>query len=378
MADQDYYEVLGVERDASQPDIKKAYRKMALKYHPDRNKDDPDAAERFKLAAEAYEVLSNAETRQRYDRWGKAGLEGVPLHEFTNVEDIFGAFSEFFGGGGLFDGLFGGVRTRQPARGRNLRVSLEIDLAEALHGTEKTINLSRQELCDTCSGSGAEEDGVRTCSYCRGHGEVESRQAFFRMRTTCPRCGGRGSVISDPCPDCSGTGRRQKEVEVVVRIPAGIESGTRLRVRGEGEPAQSGSRGDLYCDVYVRAHGVFERSGPNLYCEVPIGYATAALGGAVEVPMLEGTPHELKVPKGTQSGDVLRVRGGGVPEMGGKTRGDLVVRVAIETPQKLTPRQEEILRELAEIEKENVSERRKGFLDKIREYIYGESGGDLD
>jgi molecular chaperone DnaJ len=374
MADQDYYQVLGVERDASQAEIKRAYRKMALKYHPDRNKDNPDAAERFKAAAEAYEVLSNDETRRRYDRYGKAGLAGVPLHEFTNVEDIFSAFGEFFGGGGLFDGLFGGTRTRQAARGRNLRVSLELELREVLQGAEKSISLNRHELCEACSGSGAHEDGVRTCSYCRGHGEVESRQAFFRMRTTCPRCGGSGTVIADPCKDCGGSGRRQKEVEVIVRIPAGIESGTRLRVRGEGEPAQSGARGDLYCDVYVRDHAVFERSGPNLYCEVPIGYPTAALGGTIGVPLLEGEKHELKVPKGTQSGDLLRVAGAGVPEMGGTTRGDLIVRVAIETPQKLTPRQDELLRELAEIEEENVSERRRGFLDKLREYIYGESG----
>jgi molecular chaperone DnaJ len=376
MADQDYYQILGVDRAASQADIKKAYRKMALKYHPDRNKDDPDAAEKFKDAAEAYEVLGNPETRDRYDRFGRDGLRGVPLHEFTNVEDIFGAFSEFFGGGGLFDGLFGGARARQAARGRNLRVSLEIDLTDVLEGAERTITLTRQELCETCAGTGAKEDGVRTCSYCRGHGEVESRQAFFRMRTTCPRCAGRGTVIADPCTDCNGTGRRQKHVDVVVRVPTGIESGTRLRVRGEGEPVRSGARGDLYCDVYVRDHPVFERSGANLYCEVPIGYATAALGGEVRVPALEGGTHDLKVPRGTQSGDLLRVRGAGVPEMGGSARGDLVVRVAIETPQKLTPRQEELLRELAEIEQENVSERRKGFLEKLRECIYGESGED--
>ncbi|MHC5033895.1 MAG: molecular chaperone DnaJ [Planctomycetota bacterium] len=374
MADRDYYEVLGVGRDASLADIKKAYRQMALKYHPDRNRDDPNAAEQFKAAAEAYEVLGNEETRRRYDMYGKAGLEGVPLHEFASVEDILSVFSDFFGGAGIFDEFFGRRRAQQAARGRDLRVTLEIGLRDVLAGTEKSIALSRADICETCGGRGAPEDGIRTCSQCRGHGQVESRQAFFRMRTTCPRCRGKGTVIVNPCGECEGTGRRRKDVEVTVQIPPGIESGTRLRVRGEGEPSPDGPSGDLYCDVFVRENPVFERRGVDLLCEVPIGYPLAALGGNVEVPMLEGNTCELAIPQGTQSGDILRMRGLGLPHMGRKGRGDLLAHVVIETPRRLTPRQEELLRELAEIEAVHVSEKRKGFLDRIKDYIYGGEG----
>lgn len=372
MADRDYYDILGVSRDASQAEIKKAYRKRALELHPDRNPGDSSAAGKFKEAAEAYEVLSNEQTRQRYDTYGRAGLDGVPLHEFSSVDDILNVFSDFFGGGGIFGDFLGGGRTRRQARGRNLRVALEIDLRDVLTGTEKDIALTRQELCSTCSGTGAAEDGVQTCGYCRGSGQVESRQAFFHMRTTCPRCGGRGSVISTPCDACGGRGRTGRDVEVTVKIPAGIESGTRLRVRGEGEPTPNGPAGDLYCDVYVRDHEVFERSGPNLLCEVPISYPTAALGGTVEVPTLDAEPCDLAIPGGSQSGDILSVRGAGLPVLNGRSRGDMAVRVVIETPRKLTPRQEELLRELADIEQANVAEKRRSLFDKLKDAIYGE------
>jgi molecular chaperone DnaJ len=372
MAGRDYYEILGVDRDASQAEIKKAYRRMALKYHPDRNAGDSEAAETFKEAARAYEVLGNEETRRRYDRYGEAGLEGVPLHDFASAEDILSFFGDFFGGSGFFDSFFGGREARRASRGRNLRVSLEIGLREVLTGTEKTIALTRSEICERCAGRGAPESGVRTCSQCRGHGQVESRQAFFRMRTTCPRCGGRGVVITDPCGACRGTGRREREVEVTVQIPAGIESGTRLRVRGEGEPSRDGGRGDLFCDVFVSDHPVFERSGPDLVCEVPISYAKAALGGTVEVPTVEGETADLAIPRGIQSGELLRLRRRGLPDLRRGGRGDMLVRVVIETPQRLTARQEELLRELAQIENVNVSEKRKGFLDKLKSYIYGD------
>lgn len=372
MTDRDYYDVLGVDREASPANIKKAYRKMALKYHPDRNPGDPQATELFKDAAEAYEVLGKEETRHRYDLYGKAGLQGVPLHEFSSVDDILSVFSDFFGGAGIFDDLFGRRGARRPATGRNLRVTLEIELHEVLTGTEKTIALTRAAVCEQCAGRGASEDGVRTCSACRGHGQVESRQAFFRMRTTCPRCGGRGTVITNPCSACRGRGRRERQVEVTVKIPVGIETGTRLRVRGEGEPIPSGPSGDLYCDVFVRQHPIFERSGRNLLCEMPIGYPTAALGGPIEVPTLEGEMCDLAVPAGTQSGDLLIMRGLGLPDMRGGRRGDLAVRIVIETPRRLTARQKELLGELAEIEKANASATRKSFLEKMKAYISGE------
>lgn len=370
MAERDYYEILGVGSDASEEEIKKAYRRMALKYHPDRSPDNPEATERFKEAAEAYEVLSNEETRRRYDLYGHAGLKGVPLHEFSSVDDIFSVFSDFFAGTGIFDDLLGARFTRTARKGRSLRVTLEVDLAEVLTGTEKTIALARAEMCDKCQGSGAPEDGIRTCSRCRGYGQVESQQGFFRMRTTCPRCHGQGRVIVDPCSQCGGTGRVEKEVEIIVKVPAGMESGTRLRVRGEGEPSGAGPRGDLYCDVFVADHPVFERAGADLLCEVPINYPTATLGGRIEVPTLEGDLHELAIPRGTQSGKVFRVPRRGLPSVQGRGRGDILVRVVVETPQKLTPRQEELLKELAEIENVNVSERRKSFLEKIRDYLY--------
>jgi molecular chaperone DnaJ len=374
MSEHDYYEVLGIDRDATQAEVKKAYRRKAMELHPDRNPDDPAAAEKFKEAAEAYEVLGNEETRNRYDRYGRAGLQGVPLHDFGSVEDILSVFSDFFGGAGIFDSFFGGTAGRRPGRGRNLRVSLELDLREVLDGAEKMIDLARMEVCKECEGRGAPKEGLRSCGQCRGHGQVETRQGFFRMRTACPRCGGRGTVVVDPCPKCGGRGRIHKEVEVTVRVPAGIESGTRLRVRGEGEAHPDGPSGDLYCDVFVRPHDVFERNGPDLLCEVPIGYPTAALGGVVDVPSLDGEARELAIPHGTQSGDVLRLRRLGLPRLDGGGRGDMLVRVVIETPRRLTQRQEELLRELAEIEEENVSERRKSFLSKLKDYIYGEEG----
>ncbi len=371
MAERDYYEVLGIARDASKAQIKKAYRRLALEYHPDRNPENPQAAEKFKEAAEAYEVLSDDEKRRRYDRYGKAGLRGAGVHQWSSVDEIFSTFSDIFGGS-VFEEFMGRRGGRGGRAGRNLRVSLQVSLEEMLSGAEKTIELRRQEPCSKCDGRGAAPDGLRTCSACRGYGEVESRQGFFSMRRTCPRCNGRGTVVTDPCTQCGGAGRVEREAEVVVRIPPGVETGTRLRVPGEGEPSPDGPRGDLYCDVYVSEHPVFERNGRDLHCELPIGYALAALGGEAEVPTLEGESLEVAVPAGTQSGERLRVRGLGLPDVSSGRRGDLVVHVMIETPRKLTPRAEELLRELAEIERENVTEKRRGFLDKIREYLYGE------
>ncbi len=375
MAGRDYYEILGVDRDASGEQIKKAYRKKALRYHPDRNPDDPDAAEKFKQAARAYEVLSDPEKRERYDRHGEAGLKGAGVHDFGSFDEVFSVFSDVFGGG-IFEDFFGGRRRRGPRKGRSLRVAVEIDLEEVLTGTERTISLRRAEPCPECEGRGAGPDGIRTCSVCRGHGQVESRQGFFSMRRTCPRCGGSGKRIVEPCPRCEGTGRVREDAEITVQIPAGVESGARLQLRGEGEAAPGGIRGDLFCDVHVREHPVFERNGGDLFCEVPLSYPTAALGGDVEVPTLQGESYELRIPPGTQSGELLRIRSMGLPDVRTGGRGDLIVRVTVETPQKLTPRQEELLRELAEIEQVNVSQKRKSFLEKVKDYIYGKEKSD--
>lgn len=377
MAEQDYYDRLGVDPDASQEEIKKAYRELALKYHPDQNPEDPEAEQKFKAAAEAYEVLRDPQKRRRYDRFGKSGLRGEDLGGFRDPEDIFSAFSDIFGES-FFEEFFGGRtrrggRRRRP-RGRDLRVLVELDLEETAEDVTKTLTIRRLETCEQCGGDGSRPGtSPQTCPRCRGYGQVENRQGFFVMRTTCPRCRGAGAVIQDPCPGCNGHGTSEEDVDVEVQIPAGVESGTRLKMRGEGEAAPGGRRGDLFCDVKIRPHPLFERDGAHLLCTVPVNYPTAALGGAVEVPRLGGTTEEVDVPAGTQSGEVLRLRGEGLPYPRGRGRGDLLVRIQIEVPRKTTDRQEELLRELAEIEEANVSEKRKSFLERIKNYIYQKS-----
>jgi molecular chaperone DnaJ len=366
----DYYEVLGVGRDASSEDIKRAYRRLALRFHPDRNPNDAEAEQRFKEAAEAYEVLSDPDKRTRYDRYGHAGLSGTGFHEFTSAEDVFEAFSDIFGGG-MFGDLFGGRRTRRgPRPGRDMRVHLELDLLEAAKGVRREFEIRRLEMCAQCSGTGAKR-GTKpiTCSYCSGRGEVLQSQGFFRIATTCPGCHGRGTQIREPCPECNGTGRISAKRTIAVEVPAGVDTGMKLRVPGEGEPGDNGApRGDLYCYVSVREHPLFHREGLNLICQVPIAFTQAALGAEIEVPSLLGK-QRLSVPRGTQSGEVFHLRGQGMPHPHGRGRGDLVVQVIIETPRKLTKRQEEILRELAELEQRHVSPERKSFFDKLRDYF---------
>ncbi|MBI3468778.1 MAG: molecular chaperone DnaJ [Planctomycetes bacterium] len=366
----DYYDVLGVGRDANADEIKSVYRRLALKFHPDRNPNDPEAEKKFKEAAEAYEVLSDADKRSKYDRFGHAGLSGTGVHEFRDAQDIFDVFGDIFGGA-LFGDLFGGRRGRGgPRAGRDLRMQLDLDLFEAAKGASKTMDIRRQEICSQCGGSGAKR-GTKpvTCSYCGGRGQVFQSQGFFRIATTCPSCRGTGSQIRDPCPECSGAGRVVATRTLQVDIPPGVDTGMRVRLRGEGEPGGNGApRGDLYCYINVREHPLFHREGVNLICQVPITFAQAALGADVEVPSLSGK-QPLSIPRGTQSGEVFQLRGQGMPDPHGRGRGDLVVQVIVETPKKLTKRQEELLREFAELENSHVSPERKSFFDKLREYF---------
>jgi molecular chaperone DnaJ len=356
----DFYEVLGIKRDATAEEIKKAYRQLALKNHPDKNPGDPEAERRFKEGAEAYEVLSDQGKRQRYDRYGHAGLEGAGVHDFRNAEDIMSAFGDIFGGG-LFGDLFG-QRRRGPRAGQNLDLKLEIELQEAARGATKSININRHEYCSECNGSGARKGTVATtCNYCGGQGQVVQARGFFQVATTCPGCGGEGVRVTDPCGGCRGTGRVLMPVNLKVDIPPGVESGMLLQVRGQGEPGDPGApRGNLRIQVLVRKHTFFERNRNDLFCQVPISFAQAVLGGDIEVPTLDG-PDRLHVPRGTQSGDVLRLKGRGMPDIGGRGRGDELVEVVLETPRTLTARQEELFRELADLDHEDVSPKRKSL-----------------
>ena len=370
MAKRDYYEVLGVERSASADEIKSVFRKLALKYHPDRNPGDKSAEQKFKEAAEAYEVLSDPEKKRRYDQFGHEGLRGTTMRGFSSFEDIFDAFSDVFGGG-LFDGFFGGGR-RRPRRGASLECEVVLEFEEAAFGESKTIDVTRQEICENCSGRGA-RPGTQpvTCPYCGGRGQIVQAQGFFSIQTTCPRCKGRGTHIETPCPRCDGVGRAAKRTKIDIRVPPGVQDGMSLRLAGQGEIGDDGAlRGDLYCYLHVKPHPLFERAGDDIVCHVPIGFGQAALGAPVEVPTLRGKAL-LNIPCGTQSGDVLRLRGQGLPRPRGG-QGDQLVAVTIETPRKLTAKQEELLREFAETENEHVTPERKGFLDKVKDYFSGQ------
>jgi molecular chaperone DnaJ len=375
MDKRDYYEVLGVEHTADQDTIKRAYRKLALKYHPDRNQNDADAETNFKEAAEAYEVLSDPQKRNLYDRGGHQGLRGAGVGGFSSFDDIFSAFGDIFGGAGggggsIFDSLFGGGRRSGPRRGPSLRVRVALSFEEMATGTEKTFSLDRRERCDTCGGSGS-KPGVDpiVCATCGGHGEVQQSQGFFSVRTVCPHCQGAGQRIKEACPECQGQGRLVKTKEIVVKVPAGLEDGTQLRIQGEGETGDDGgSRGDLFCVIQVEPHAILERHGRDLVVVVPIGMAQAALGATVQVPSLEGNK-PLKVSPGTQSGDVKTMSGLGLRDPNGYGRGDLHVRIVVEVPKKLTNRQKELLLELAETEDQNVSPIRKSFFEKVKEHF---------
>jgi molecular chaperone DnaJ len=363
----DLYEVLGVAKTATDEELKKAYRVLALKHHPDRNPGDEEAAAKFKEASEAYAILSDPEKRAVYDRYGFAGLQGG-LPNFGDAESIFESlgdlFGDFFGGGGR-------RRQRGPRPGEHVHYRIDIDLLEAARGTRKTITVPRREVCDECKGSGCKK-GTKpaTCRQCNGQGAVFLSQGFFRIQQTCRGCGGSGVVITDPCPGCRGWGRTQANRTLELNLPPGVFDGFTFALQGEGNAgAVAGApRGDLICEVQVREHPLLHRDGDHLFCRLPISFSQAALGGVAMIPTLDGTiDHEL--PSGLQTGDIVSISGKGMPSLRSGRRGDLKVQVIIETPKKLTKRQEELFRELAELDQKHVTPQRKSFFDKVKEFF---------
>jgi len=364
----DYYEVLGVERTASDKVIAEAYRRLAIKHHPDKNPGDEDAIALFKEAAEAFEVLGDREKRARYDRYGHAGAAAG--RQFTDVNDIFAAFGDIFGDsafGDIFGGRGGGRRAH---KGGDVRCDVTLDLIEAARGVSKTVEFERHEVCGDCQGTGAKAGSARlTCSYCGGRGQVVQSTGIFRVQTTCPSCHGAGSIVKEPCPKCRAAGYVRQRVKRDVQIPAGIDDQMRVRLPGEGDPSTNGGpRGDCYCFIKVKEHPLFQRDGQHLIVRIPISYSQAALGSTIEVPSLDG-PVDLRVPAGTQSGELFKVRGRGMPSPRARGVGDLLVQVNIEVPKTISPKQEELLRQLAEHEHVEVTPHRKSFFEKVREYF---------
>ncbi len=365
----DYYEVLSIERNADSGEIKKAYRQMALRYHPDKNKGDKEAEEKFKEAAEAYSVLSVPEKRARYDRFGHAGLGqsggGVDPDIFADFSDILG---DFFGFGDIFGG--GGGRRRQRAnRGADLRYDLEISFEEAAFGKKTKVKIPRRVNCDHCGGSGADpKHGPTTCTTCGGRGQVAYQQGFFTISRTCSQCRGMGQIIRDPCPECKGSGRLLEEKVLEIRIPPGVAHGTRLRVSGEGEPGQNGGHpGDLYVDIGVQEHPFFRREENDVLCEVPISFAQATLGGEINVRTLDGE-ERIKIPEATQTGAIFRLRGRGIVSLNGRGRGDQLVQLTVVTPTRLTTEQREIFEKLGELSHESRID--GTFFDKVRDFFH--------
>jgi molecular chaperone DnaJ len=371
MDKRDYYEVLKVARTATDQELKSAYRKLAMRYHPDKNPGDASAEEKFKEAAEAYTVLSDAEQRRRYDRFGHAGVSstaganwGAP--GFGGIEDILG---DLFGFGDVFGGARSGSRRSAAQRGADLRYDLEITLEDAANGMTANLRIPRLETCDTCKGSGAAAGTQpETCTTCNGSGQMRFQQGFFSVARTCHACRGVGKVIKSPCKECRGAGRVEREKQMEVKIPAGVETGSRLRVQGEGESGVSGgASGDLYVVIHVAEHEHFERQGSNLYAAVPITFAQAALGADIAVRTLEAED-KVKIPVGTQTGTVFRLKGKGMPVLGGRGRGDLFVSVTVVTPTSLTREQRKLLEQLATVENKDLED--KGLVDKVRD-IFG-------
>jgi molecular chaperone DnaJ len=381
-AKRDYYEILGVERDASSDQIKGAYRKIALKNHPDRNPGDPEAESRFKEAAEAYAVLSDAEKRQRYDRFGHAAVDGPSGGGgFSSVEDIFAHFGDLFGGGGggFFEQFFGGGggRGRGARRGASLRVDLELTLEEVAEGAKKTIEINRPETCEPCQGSGAKPGtSPKTCATCGGAGQVAISQGFLSIRQTCPTCRGAGSTVAEHCKACGGRGATPRKVPISLTIPAGIEEGHVERIRGQGEPGDGGGPpGDLVVVVHVRPHEIFTRHGDDLLATARIRFRQAVLGDAVEIPTITGETVVLKIPAGTQPGERLRLRHHGLPRMDGYGRGHLYVQVQIEVPKKVSAEQQELLEKFDDIEQRKGrsgggGQKKKGIFEKVKDIFH--------
>ena len=371
----DYYEVLGVGRDASEEEVKRAYRKLAVKFHPDKNPDDPHAEEKFKELGEAYDVLMDSDKRAAYDRFGHAAFASGGAG-FGGFHDPFDIFREVFGGGGfgggIFETFFGGAGTHSEdrQRGSDLRYDMQIGLEEAAFGVEKEIEIEKLDTCDKCQGSGAEPDSrTINCPACGGRGQVISSRGFFHVSQTCPRCRGAGEIIEKPCPKCRGDGRVEKLSRVKLKIPAGIREGSRLRSSHNGEAGIRGAApGDLYVVIHINEHKIFQREGDNLYCEVPIPFSIAALGGEVEVPTLEGRAH-LKVAAGTQSGRIFKLRGRGIINVNGRDRGDLLARLIVEVPSRLNAEQRRKLEEFAALCGEENTPLRKSFFERAREFF---------
>jgi molecular chaperone DnaJ len=367
VADRDYYEILGVDRAADVASIKKAYRRAALKFHPDKNPGDPQAEQQFKEAAEAYSVLSDPGKRQLYDRFGKSGLAGAGGFPGFD-QDVFADFSDILGDlFGFGGGVFGGQRRRGrggAGAGRDLRYDLEIEFEEAIRGLETKIQVARLEMCETCGGNGAESGGIETCRQCGGRGQVAFQQGFFTIARPCSHCGGTGRRITRPCESCEGQGRIQADRTLTVRIPPGVDSGTRLRMSGEGEGGVGGGPpGDLYVVLHVREHPIFERRDIDLFSVAPVSFSQCALGAEISVPTIDGD-QTLEVPAGTQSGTRFRLRGRGVPSLDGGGRGDHHVTVAIRTPRRLSKEQRELIEQLAELEGEEQDE--PGLFDRVK------------
>jgi len=376
MAKQDYYETLGVSRDADEATIKKAFRKLAKELHPDRNPGDKAAEQRFKEVNEAYEALKDPQRRAAYDRFGHAAFEnggmGAGAHGFGG--DFTSSMSDMFDD--LFGEFMGGRRSRTRSareRGSDLRYNMEISLAEAYTGKTAQIRVPTSVTCETCSGSGAKPGTSPTqCGTCGGAGKVRASQGFFTIERTCPACQGRGEIIQDPCPDCNGTGRKTKERTLSVNIPAGVEDGTRIRLANEGEAGlRGGPPGDLYIFLSIKPHEFFQRDGADLFCRVPISMTTAALGGQIEVPTVDGKRVRVKIPEGTQSGRQIRLKGKGMPVLRSNMKGDMYIQIEVETPKNLTRKQKELLRQFEEASSEETNPNASGFFARVKEFLDG-------
>ncbi|MHC4423493.1 MAG: molecular chaperone DnaJ [Planctomycetota bacterium] len=377
MAKRDYYNVLGVGKNASADDIKRAYRRMAMKYHPDKNPDDKEAETKFKECAEAYEVLSDPEKRQRYDQFGHDGLRGMGMRDYTHMrwQDIGSIFEDIFGGFGDFADLFGmggRRRTRRtgPTRGYDLETSVELILNDIAKGTEKTIEFTRQDICSECNGTACARGTAPTqCQTCSGTGQVAKGGGFFQMISTCPKCRGAGKIITTPCKKCRGTAKVPKKRVVNIKIPPGVHEGQGIRVANEGEPGRNGGpRGDLYCYVRIKPHEFLQRDVNDLIAVVPISFTQAALGTTIDVPSLDG-PRRLKIPAGAQYGSIFRIKGQGLPDMRTGRTGDEFVQITIETPAKLNTKQQELLREFAKIENKAAFPKSRSFFEKLKKHF---------